>query len=194
MWTGGEKKMKHLAIGSMLMAAIVAGAGLAGASTTAAGAANDTAIEKQVVHEILMYPRYTIWDNVGLKVHEGNVELTGVVSQPYKKEDLTRLAKNVPGVASVTNELKVLPLSPFDDELRIRVARAIYGDPILTRYAIQPRGPIHIIVDNGQVTLEGVVGNQMDKQVAGLRANGAGLSFGLVVNNLKVEKPAPRHG
>ena len=183
--------MRQLALGTVLMAAIVAGAGSASASTAAV---SDTQIEKQVVHEILMYPRYTIWDNIALRVHEGNVEVTGVVSQPYKKEDVTRLVKNVPGVASVTNDLKVLPLSPFDDELRIRVARAIYGDPMLTSYAIQPRGPIHIIVNNGQVTLEGMVSRQMDKQIAGLRANNAGLSFGPVVNNLEVEKPTPHKG
>ncbi len=89
----------------------------------------------------------------------------------------------------MTNRLEVLPLSPMDDRLRLQVARAIYRDPTLSRYAIQAIPPIHIIVDNGHVTLEGVVNNAMEKQVAGLRASAAGLSFGPVVNNLKVENP-----
>jgi hyperosmotically inducible periplasmic protein len=103
---------------------------------------------------------------------------------------MARLAQRVPGVRSVTNDLEVLPLSNFDDQLRIQVARAIYRDPVLSRYGIQAVPPIHIIVDNGHVTLEGVVNNDMEKNVAGIRANGAGLSFGSVVNNLRVENPS----
>jgi hyperosmotically inducible protein len=127
---------------------------------------------------------------VNVKVHEGNVELAGQVSQPYKKADLGRLAQKIPGVASVTNDLAVLPLSRFDDQLRLQVARAIYRDPVLSRYGLQAVPPIHIIVDNGHVTLEGVVNNDMEKNVAGIRANAAGLSFGKVINNLRVENPS----
>jgi hyperosmotically inducible protein len=131
-----------------------------------------------------------MWDNVNIRVNEGSVELSGQVSQPYKKDDLGRLAQRVPGVTSVTNDLQVLPLSSFDNQLRVQVARAIYRDPVLSRYAIQAVPPIHIIVANGHVTLEGVVNSEMEKNVAGLRANGAGLSFGQVTNNLRVENPA----
>jgi hyperosmotically inducible protein len=95
----------------------------------------------------------------------------------------------VPGVESVTNELEVLPTSFFDDRLRIQVARAVYRDPSLNRYAIQAVPPIHIIVNNGHVTLEGVVNNEMEKNIAGIRASSAGLSFGQVTNNLRVENP-----
>ena len=77
----------------------------------------------------------------------------------------------------------------FDDRLRLQVARAIYRDPVLSRYAMQPLPPIHIIVDNGHITLEGVVSNQMESNVAAIRAQGAGQSFGQVVNNLRVENP-----
>ena len=172
----------------MLGAALVAG--IAGAASKDPVDTSDAGVAKKVAHEIRMYSRYSIWDNVNIKVNDGNVELMGQVSQPYKKADLTRLAQHVAGVRSVTNELEVLPLSNFDDQLRLQVARAIYRDPVLSRYAIQSLPPIHIIVDNGHVTLEGVVNNEMEKNVAGIRANGAGLSFGKITNNLRVENPS----
>jgi hyperosmotically inducible protein len=179
--------MSKLMLGAVLLAGI---AGVAGAATKDDGDHSDQALAKKVAHEVRMYSWYTIWDNVNIKVNDGNVELMGQVSQPYKKSDMARLAQSVPGVRSVTNELEVLPLSNFDDQLRRQVASAIYRDPVLSRYAIQAIPPIHIIVDNGHVTLEGVVNNEMEKNVAGIRANGAGLSFGKVVNNLRVENPS----
>ena len=183
--------MKQFMSKLMLGAALLAGiAGVAGAAAKDDGDHSDPSLAKKVGHEIRMYSWYTIWDNVNIKVNDGNVELMGQVSQPYKKSDLARLAQSVPGVHSVTNELEVLPLSNFDDQLRRQVARAIYRDPVLSRYAIQAVPPIHIIVDNGHVTLEGVVNNEMEKNVAGIRANAAGLSFGKVVNNLRVENPS----
>ncbi len=139
-----------------------------------------------------MYARYTIWDDVEFRVNDGQVALLGAVSQPFKKSDLQRIVQHVPGVTSVTNDLRVLPLSNFDDRLRIQVARAVYGDPVLTRYAIQPLPSIHIIVDNGRVTLTGVVSTEMEKNVAGIRASGAGLGFGPVNNQLRVEHPAKK--
>jgi hyperosmotically inducible protein len=150
---------------------------------------NDEGIVKQTGHEIRMYPRYTIWDNITYRVHNGSVELNGAVSQPYKKDDLTRIVQRIPGVVSVTNNIKVLPLSPNDNRLRFQVARAIYRDPVLSRYSMGPLPSIHIIVDNGRVTLEGVVATESEKNIAGIRASGAGLSFGPVTNNLVVENP-----
>ncbi len=182
------RKMRVL--GAMLLLA----AGLVGAATK--NAANlpqsDDQIASSVRHEIVMYPYYTIWDDVNFRVMDGQVQITGAVNQPFKKSDIQRLVQGVPGVVSVTNELKVLPLSNFDDRLRIQVARAIYRDPVFTRYALQAVPPIHIIVDNGHVTLTGVVATDMEKQVAGIRASGAGLSFGSVNNNLQVERPSTR--
>jgi hyperosmotically inducible protein len=150
---------------------------------------SDEDLARKVRHEIVMYPQYTLWDNIEFQVHNGSVELSGAVSQPYKKSELGKIVQHIPGVSSVTNRMEVLPLSPFDDRLRVQVARAIFRDPVLSRYAIQNVPPIHIIVDNGHVTLEGIVNNQMEKEVAGIRANGAGLSFGTVTNNLRVENP-----
>jgi hyperosmotically inducible protein len=175
------------------MTAAVA-AGVAAAATGNQAPANDVELGKKVVHEIRMYDRYTIWDNVNLRVKDGSVELTGQVSQPYKRSDLGRIVQSVPGVAGVVNQLEVLPLSPEDDRLRLQVARAVYGHTALSRYAYQATPPIHIIVDNGRVTLEGVVNTDFEKQVAGMQASTAGLSFGPVVNNLRVENPKPKKG
>jgi hyperosmotically inducible protein len=174
------------------VAALLALSGVAGASTGQSNTGTDAEIAAKAVHEVRMYSRYTIWDNVDLRVHDGALELTGQVSQPYKKQDLQRLMQRVPGVASVTNELEVLPLSFNDDNLRARLARAIYRDPVLSRYGMQPLPPIHIIVKNGHVTLEGVVSTEMDKNVAAIRASSAGLSFGPVENNLRVENAKPK--
>ena len=175
------------------MTALLAGAGIAAAASTGSnGPQTDTDIAKHVRHEIVMYPYYSIWDDVSFRVDNGAVELSGAVNQPFKKSDIQRLVQRVPGVASVTNDLRVLPLSPNDDRLRLQVARAIFRDPSFTRYALSAVPSIHIIVDNGHVTLTGVVATDMEKQIAGMRASSAGLSFGPVTNNLQVEHPAKK--
>ena len=152
----------------------------------------DAAITAQVRHEVVMYPYYTIWDDVSYRVNNGQVELIGAVNQPFKKSDIERLVKGIPGVTSVTDEIRVLPLSDMDDRLRLQVASAIYRDSSMLRYAMEPLKPIHIIVENGHVTLTGWVATDMDKQIAGMRASTAGMSFGQVVNNLQVEHPAKK--
>jgi hyperosmotically inducible protein len=176
--------LKHLALASALSV------GLAAAKTPVPASYTDSDLESKVGHEIRMYPRYSIFDNINYRVLNGNVDLTGQVSQPYKKSDLQRIVGGIPGVNSVTNDLEVLPLSTMDDRLRLQVARAIFRDSVLSRYGMQAVPPIHIIVDNGHVTLEGVVNTEMEKNIAGMRASGAGLSFGQVVNNLRVETPS----
>lgn len=177
----------------LTMAVALCGMGIAAAATNQMPApANvaDAAIAQKLTHEIRMYPRYSIFDNISFRVDEGRVELVGAVSEPFKKSDLGRIAQRVPGVVSLSNDLKVLPVSPMDNRLRRQVARAIYRDPVLSQYALGALPSIHIIVDNGHVTLEGVVRTDMEKNVAGMRASGAGLSFGQVTNNLQVENPS----
>jgi hyperosmotically inducible protein len=168
---------------------VCTGAAAAADRAPAGTPATDNNLAAKVRHEILMYPRYTIWDDVTFQVANGNIELSGDVSQPYKKADIEKIVRNLPGVVSVKDNIEVLPLSPQDDLLRARVARAIYGDANFTRYAMQALPPIHIIVENGHVRLEGLVATDFDKELAGIRASGAGLSFGPVVNNLQVEQP-----
>jgi hyperosmotically inducible protein len=175
--------MKSKVLG-LLGAVLLAGAGIAGASTNP----GDADVSKRLLHEIRMYPQYTVWDDISFRVsNNGQVELFGAVNQPYKKSDIERIVRRIPGVTSVTDEIKVLPASSFDDRLRLQVARAIFRDPVLSRYAMGAIPSIHIIVDNGHVTLAGVVDNEMAKNIAGMRASGAGLSFGAVTNNLQVE-------
>ena len=138
-------------------------------------------------HEIVMYYAYGIFDNVSLEANGGTLTVSGQVTLPFKKTDMGRLLERVKGVAEVQNNLEVLPVSSFDDRLRLQVARAIYGDPFFIHYADQALPPIHIIVKNGNVTLEGVVASAMDKTKANMAALGAGLSFS-VVDNLRVVK------
>ena len=185
--------MKRSVLGRLLAAALLAG-GIAGASTKADPNVpqTDDQIVKNIRHEVLMYPYYSIWDDVSFRVVNGQVELMGAVNQPFKKSDIERLVQKVPGVTSVSDELKVLPLSPFDDRIRLQVARAIYRDPVLSRYSMGAIPAIHIIVDNGHVTLTGVVSTDMEKQVAGMRASGAGLSFGTINNQIQVEHPSKK--
>ncbi|MCX6628906.1 MAG: BON domain-containing protein, partial [Candidatus Solibacter sp.] len=156
---------------------------------SSAAAADKADLATRVRHEILMYSSYSLWDDISFRVENGNVSLLGAVSQPYKKSDIERIVQHIPGVASVTNQVKVLPLSPEDDRLRVQVARAIFRDPALSRYAMGAVPAIHIIVDNGKVTLTGAVNNNLEKQVAGMRASAAGFSFGPVINNLTVDNP-----
>jgi hyperosmotically inducible protein len=182
--------MKRGILGKILMSAALVVTALAASDKGKSSAPlTGPALEKSVRHGILMYSNYTLWDDIGFRIDNGNVELLGAVSQPYKKSDIERIVQRIPGVASVTNEIKVLPLSTQDDRLRLQVARAIFRDPVLSRYAMGAVPAIHIIVDNGKVTLTGAVMNAMDKQVAGMRASGAGLSFGPVINNLTVDNP-----
>ena len=178
--------MKFRMLGQVMMAAALA------AGAASAAVPNDADLAKSVRHEVLMYSRYTVWDDVNFRVNNGHVELLGAVTQPFKKNDLGKIVQSIPGVASVTNELKVLPLSNFDDRLRLQVARAIYSYPALSRYGMGANPSIHIIVDNGHVTLTGVVNNEAEKQIAGIRASGAGLGFGPVINNLSVDQPAKK--
>jgi hyperosmotically inducible protein len=153
---------------------------------------SDADVANHVRHELVMYSRYTIWDDVSFRVSGGQVDLSGEVTQPYKKSDMERLVRKVPGVETVNDNLKVLPLSDFDDRLRLQVARAIYGDPVFSRYAMMALPPVHIIVDNGHVTLAGVVATDFEKSIAGVRASSTGLGFGPVINNLQVEHPAKK--
>lgn len=138
-------------------------------------------------HEVLTYYAYTIFDNVALEAQGDTLVVSGQVTQPFKKSDLGNILTRVRGVATLQNNLEVLPLSTYDDQLRFQLARAIYGRSGFELYAVQANPPIHIIVKNGNVTLEGAVGNNLDKTLAGLTARNVGLSFS-VTNNLRVDK------
>jgi hyperosmotically inducible periplasmic protein len=147
---------------------------------------NDRMI-KAVRHELVMLPFYDVFDNLAYRVDGDKVTLFGQVVRPTLKTDAERAVKRIEGVASVQNEIEVLPVSPNDDRIRQRVYRAIYSKGPLQRYAIRAVPPIHIIVKNGNVALEGAVGSDFDKNLAFIAANGVSGVFS-VKNNLVVDK------
>jgi hyperosmotically inducible protein len=151
------------------------------------GSADESRIAKDVRHQLIMLPYYGIFDDLGFTVNGGTVTLQGEVTRPTLKSDAANVVKHVEGVTNVVNNIEVLPLSPMDDQIRRGVYRAIYGDPSLsTRYGFQALPSIHIIVKNGHVRLEGVVANEGDKNIAGIRANAVPGAFS-VENDLRVE-------
>ncbi|HKV78768.1 MAG TPA: BON domain-containing protein [Candidatus Sulfotelmatobacter sp.] len=142
-------------------------------------------IQKEVRHEILMLPFLDVFDNIAFKVDGDNVTLLGQVTRPTLKTDAERVVKRIEGVEKVDNQIEVLPVSNNDDRLRIRLFRAIYGYSALQHYALPVIKPIRIIVKNGNVTLEGIVDSEADKNMVNLRARGVSGSFS-VTNNLAV--------
>jgi hyperosmotically inducible protein len=144
-------------------------------------------LAKEVRHELVMLPYYSVFDNLAFKVDGDKITLLGQVTRPTLKSDAEAVVKSVEGVAKVDNQIEVLPNSPMDDQLRRALYRAIYGDSGLFRYGTASVPSIHIIVKNGNVTLEGVVDSETDKNLANLRANGVPNVFS-VKNNLVVAK------
>lgn len=141
---------------------------------------------REVRHELVMLPYYGVFDNLAYRVDGETVILYGQVTRPTLKSDAERVVKGIEGVTRVDNQIQVLPLSSMDDGIRAATYRTIFGRPGLDRYAMQAVPPIHIIVDNGKVTLEGMVGTDMDKNQAGIYANSVSGVFS-VTNNLRVE-------
>ena len=142
-------------------------------------------ITREVRHELLMLPYFGVFDYIAYKVDGDTVTLLGQVVRPVLKSDAENAVKHIEGVEHVINQIEVLPPSSIDDQLRIRLYRTIYGDAGLEKYALGVQKPIRIIVKNSRVTLEGVVDNQADKDLAGIRAKTVPGSFE-VTNNLHV--------
>jgi hyperosmotically inducible protein len=142
-------------------------------------------IIREVRHELLMLPYFGVFDYIAYKVDGFTVTLLGEVVRPTLKSDAENAVKHIEGVEKVDNQIEVLPPSPMDDGLRLRLYHEIYGYPALEKYALGVQKPIRIIVKNGRVTLEGVVDSDADKNLAGLRANSVPGIF-QVTNNLQV--------
>jgi hyperosmotically inducible protein len=146
-------------------------------------------IVKEVRHELVMLPFYGVFDNLAYKVDpDGTVTLIGQTVRPTLKSDAENVVKRIEGVTKVVNTIDVLPPSPDDDRIRLATYRAIYGDPALNMYQVRAVPPIHIIVKNGHITLEGSVAREMDKTIAGMRANSVPGAFS-VDNHLVVDEP-----
>jgi hyperosmotically inducible periplasmic protein len=143
-------------------------------------------ISREVRHELVMLPQLSIFDNLAYKVDGNTVTLLGQVNNAVLKDSAEKVVKGIEGVEKVDNQIEILPPSPGDDRIRNRLAHAIFNDPRLFRYSMGAVPPIHLIVNRGHVFLEGVVDNQTDKNVAGIRANGVPGVFS-VTNNLQVQ-------
>lgn len=164
-------------------AAPAAGTGTADRVGTAPGSDR---IAREVRHELVMLPYYGVFDNLAYRVDGGTVTLFGQVTRPTLKSDAENVVKRIEGVDRVVNEIQVLSVGGNDDRIRMAVYRAVYGEPTLNRYALNAVPPIHIIVENGNVSLDGVVASESDRNVAGIRANSVPGIFS-VKNNLQVE-------
>jgi osmotically-inducible protein OsmY len=166
--------------GRELTAAIVVAALLS--AVAEAGQKTDTEILRDVFQNIHQAAIFTIFDNVDAAVTNGVVTITGVVTMPHKRSDIEKRLSGISGVRKVVNEVRVLPVSRSDDELRYKVARAIYRHPSFWSYAAMLNPPIRIVVEHGQVTLRGVVASEMERVLA--RSLAASLTAGQVRNEL----------
>lgn len=175
------RKLAVFAAGSVLVAAVAA-------ADTGEGR-KDLQVFNDISKAVTHYAQFTIFDSVDASVKDGAVTLTGRVTMPYKKEAIEKRVARVDGVRRVRDEITVLPVSQFDDQLRHRIARAIYGNPNFWNYAIMANPPVHIVVEHSRVTLTGVVQGEAEKMLARSIAGG---QFGVmsVVNNLKTDAEA----
>src|ERR1700739_4095346 len=145
-------------------------------------------IVREVRHQRLLLPFYSVFDNLAFKVDGDRVTLEGQVTRPTLTSDAEAAVKSIESVSGVTNNIDVLPPSPMDDQLRRALYRTIYGDPSLSKYSWSAVPSIHIIVKSGHVTLVGVVDNETDKNLAEVRAKTVPNVFS-VTNNLQVGTP-----
>jgi hyperosmotically inducible protein len=170
---------------SVVAAIILAAALAAPAQAQVQADRKDDEVMRDISQAVLAYPHFTIFDDVGAAVTDGVVTLQGKVTMPFKRIDIGRRVAKVPGVKRVENRIDVLPVSQFDDELRYKIARAIYGSSAFWPYASMANPPIHIIVERGRVTLRGVVASEVDRMLARSLAS----SFGAfsVTSELKTD-------
>ena len=143
-------------------------------------------LAKEVRHDLLMLPYYGVFDNLAFQIEGNNVVLLGQVVRPTLRSDAVNAVRRIEGIGKVTDQIEVLPLSPYDNLLRRALYRRIYSTSALQMYALRAVPTIHIIVKNGNVTLVGAVGNQMDKNLAGIVAREVPGTFS-VTNDLTVD-------
>lgn len=146
----------------------------------------DDEIFRDVSGTVLAYPRFTVFDDVSAGIGDGVVRLEGKVTMPFKRSDIERRVARIAGVRRVENRIEVLPVSIFDDRLRYAVARAIYGNSSFWQYASMTDPPIHIIVENGRITLTGVVASEVERMLA--RSLATSFNAFSVTNRLKTDE------
>src|SRR5258708_11601108 len=147
-------------------AALILSASVAFANPSQSTDRKDLQVLKDVATSVQRYTRFTIFDDVSASVKDGVVTLTGKVTMPFKHEEIAKRVAKIDGVTAVRDQIGVLPVSQFDDELRVRIARSIYGNSNFWNYGIMPNPPIHIVVEHGRATLTGVVQSDVDRMLA----------------------------
>ena len=172
-------------LAKLLTAAVVA---LAISAPAGAAESQNLQLFRDVQRQVLGYPHFTIFDSVHASVDNGHVTLVGKVTMPYKATDIEKRVAKLAAVTSIDNKIEVLPVSQFDNDLRFAIARAIYSNHNFRPYASMVNPPIHVIVEHGRVTLEGVVNSQVDRMLARSIASSF-LSFE-VKNQLQTEAEA----
>ena len=173
------------------MKSITAVAFVAGSLALSAFGANSqvpsVTLEEKVRHELLMLPYFNVFEDLNYKVEGGLVTLSGQVTQPITSRNAEAAIKRIAGVSGVSNQIEVLPLSPFDGRIRAATLNAVYGFAPLQRYGMGTQPSIRILVKNGNITLAGAVRTEADRNLAFLRANGVAGAFS-VTNQIRVER------
>jgi osmotically-inducible protein OsmY len=180
------KLLQQLLAAGALLAGTTFGAG----QTNLKAATSDQDVARNVQHALLNYSGFTVFDDRSFQVQNGQAPLFGAVTEPFRKSDIQNITAKVTGVNGVANNIQALPFSDNDNLLRREIATAIRHDPALGRYQRGTHPSIHILVNNGHVTLAGAVNTQSDKDAAALRATAFGLKFASIVNNLQVVPPS----
>ncbi|MHB8755933.1 MAG: BON domain-containing protein [Candidatus Acidiferrales bacterium] len=184
-----KRLTKWVGVGALALATLTMEApiGIAAprATTTQNEAKYDGWLNKQVHHQLAMLPWYGVFDNLAYAINGSEVTLSGQVVRPVTKGDAVASVKHIEGVTKVVDNITVLPLSSFDNQIRRAEYRSIFSEASLSRYSMGVNPSIHIIVNNGHVTLEGYVDNATDIHLATIRANSVPNVFS-VTNNLKV--------
>lgn len=157
------------------------------ASAEEAGEKPAEALARQVRHQLLVLPFFSVFDNLAFTMEGDKVTLSGQVVRPTLKAHAEAAVKSLEGVGTVVNQIEVLPVSPTDNEIRRATYQAIYRDRTLKKYAVLAVPPIHIIVKNGALSLEGEVETESDRGLAESRAGSVANVSG-VTNHLSVRK------
>jgi hyperosmotically inducible protein len=179
----------RLPIAALALLTLFASANLAQAAvgqTQGGSAVGEYGLSQQVRHQLLMLPWYSVFENLGYQVKGSEVILSGQVLTDTTKHDAERRVKAIAGVTKVINNIEILPASPNDDRIRRAAYRTIFSEPALSMYSVGTVPPLHILVKNGHLTLEGAVLNAGDKQLAGTRAREVHGVLS-VTNNLRIE-------
>ncbi|HEX5707700.1 MAG TPA: BON domain-containing protein [Pyrinomonadaceae bacterium] len=186
------RSLKRKMTAALAALAFVVGAGLASESETrAAQQTNRAQLEKKVRKELVTLPYFGVFDNLAYEVDGSTVTLHGQVVRPSTRKDAERRVARLAGVERVVNRIEVLPVSSFDDRIRVATYRAIARTGGMFRYFQGANPSVHIVVNRGHVSLEGVVSSEMDRRLAEIAARGVAGSFS-VTNNLRAERGGRR--